>query len=118
MWFYPLPFFRCWRGLCAKTIFTIKIFLLSFSAEPGPVKIDPTLASIKERLKQRQEAEMAKKKEEEENRKKQQWTTATLAPVEDNSTKSSDSAKEISEKEKLDPIRPAFAMQMGLKGAH
>ena len=61
---------------------------------------------------------MAKKKEEEENRKKQQWTTATLAPVEDNSTsgtKSSD-AKEISEKEKLDPIRPAFAMQMGLKG--
>ena len=59
---------------------------------------------------------MAKKKEEEENRKKQQWTTATLAPVEDNSTKSSDSAKEISEKEKLDPIRPAFAMQMGLKG--
>merc|ERR1712051_1092723 len=59
---------------------------------------------------------MAKKKEEKESRKKQQWTTATLAPVEDNSTKSSDSAKEISEKEKLDPIRPAFAMQMGLKG--
>ena len=103
-----------------KYIFTIKIFLSSFSAEPGPVKIDPTLASIKERLKQRQEAEMAKKKEEEDNRKKQQWTTATLAPVEDNSTKSSDlnSAKEISEKEKLDPVRPAFAMQMGLKGMH
>jgi hypothetical protein len=43
-----------------------------------------------------------------------------LAPVEDNSTsgtKSSD-AKEISEKEKLDPVRPAFAMQMGLKGMH
>ena len=61
---------------------------------------------------------MAKKKEEEDNRKKQQWTTATLAPVEDNSTKSSDlnSAKEISEKEKLDPVRPVFAMQMGLKG--
>ena len=92
-----------------------------FSAEPGPVKIDPTLASIKERLKQRQEAEIAKKKEEEDNRKKQQWTTATLAPVEDNSTsgtKSSDSAKEISEKEKLDPVRPAFAMQMGPKGKH
>ena len=28
------------------------------------------------------------------------------------------SAKEISEKEKLDPVRPAFAMQMGLKGMH
>ena len=61
---------------------------------------------------------MAKKKEEEENRKKQQWTTATLAPVEDNSTsgtKSSDS-KEIPDKEKLDPVRPQFAMQLGLKG--
>ena len=66
---------------------------------------------------------MAKKKEEEDNRKKQQWTTATLAPVEDNSTsgtKSSDSnsAKEISEKEKLDPVRPQVAMQWGLKGMH
>ena len=62
---------------------------------------------------------MAKKKEEEDNRKKQQWTTATLAPVEDNSTSGTKSdAKEISEKEKLDPIRPAFAMQMGLKGMH
>ena len=28
------------------------------------------------------------------------------------------SAKEISEKEKLDPVRPAFAMQMGPKGKH
>ena len=37
------------------------LFCHYFSAEPGPVKIDPTLASIKERLKQRQEAEMAKK---------------------------------------------------------
>ena len=107
-------------GKIKSYIFIIKIFCHFFSAEPGPVKIDPTLASIKERLKQRQEAEIAKKKEEEDNRKKQQWTTATLAPVEDNSTKSSDlnSAKEISEKEKLDPVRPAFAMQMGLKGMH
>ena len=28
------------------------------------------------------------------------------------------SAKEISEKEKLDPVRPAFAMQIGPKGKH
>ena len=75
------------RGYGQKIYFHNNYFLSSFSAEPGPVKIDPTLASIKERLKQRQEAEMAKKKEEEDNRKKQQWTTATLAPVEDNSTK-------------------------------
>ena len=103
-----------------KNYFHNKDFLSSFSAEPGPVKIDPTLASIKERLKQRQEAEIAKKKEEEDNRKKQQWTTATLAPVEDNSKKSSDSnsAKEILEKEKLDPVRPQVAMQWGLKGMH
>ena len=36
------------------------LFCNLFSAEPGPVKIDPTLASIKERLKQRQEAKKVK----------------------------------------------------------
>ena len=63
MSFYPSPF-RCLEGLLmCKNYFHNKDFLSSFSAEPGPVKIDPTLASIKERLKQRQEAEMAKKVE-------------------------------------------------------
>ena len=75
------------------------------------------MASIKERLKQKQEAEAAKKKEEEETKKKQQWTTATMAPVEDVMTKTDpNSSKEFSDKEKLDSVRPQVAIQWGLKG--
>ena len=40
-----------------------------------------------------------------------------MAPVEDNSTKFEFCERNFG-KRKLDPVRPAFAMQMGLKGKH
>ena len=81
-----------------------------------PVKVDPTLASIKEKLKQKQEAEATKQKIEEENRKRQQWTTATMAPVDSQVKPDTNLQKEFTDKEKLDPVRPQVAIQWGLKG--
>ena len=78
--------------------------------------MDPTLASIKEKLKQKQEAEATKQKIEEENRKRQQWTTATMAPVDSEVKPDANMLKEFPDKEKLDPVRPQVAIQWGLKG--
>ncbi len=77
-----------------------------------PVKVDPTLASIKEKLVQRQEAEAEKKREREEETRRQQWSSV-LNPVDASGDK--DKGRGDGRGGQNDS-RPQVAIQWGQRG--